>query len=204
MKVKICGITNIDDALLCINEGADALGLIFAPESPRCIDLHKAGRIVSMIPRHIIKIGVFVNKEASAVNEISNDVGLDAVQLHGDESSAYTGQINKPVIKAFRVNDIFDFSILESYKECSFLLDSYSAHSNGGSGIPFNWEIIPKDIRQKIILAGGISQYNLEAIYKNIRPAAIDLSSSLESSPGIKDYKKVKDFFKVLRKIKDE
>lgn len=203
MKIKICGITNIEDALVCVNEGADALGFIFAGDSPRNISLSIAERIISRLSPFILKIGVFVNERSNQVNSVAEQLGLNAVQLHGDESADYVSGITFPVIKSFRIHNKFNFNIIKSYSDCVILLDSYSEASNGGTGRAFDWNIIPGKIRNDIILAGGISADNIELIHKKIKPGAVDLSSSLELKPGIKDHKKIKEFFTIINKIRN-
>ena len=203
LKVKVCGITNPEDALLCINEGADALGFIFAGTSPRYITPGGAAEITEQLPPLVMKIGVFVDEDPEKINAIALQANLNAVQLHGNESPGIAKQINLPVIKAFRVKSDFDFSILRNYKGVHFLLDSYSPDRHGGTGTTFDWDTIPLGYRNSIILAGGVTAANAVEIYYKIYPAAVDVSSSLEIFPGRKDEAKVKEFFKVLKKIRN-
>lgn len=202
MKVKICGITNAEDALLCANEGADAIGFIFVQESRRRIEPAVAARISSMLPPLIMKIGVFVNETPAEVNRIAREAGLNAVQLHGEQSPGFINEINLPVIKAFRVKEGFNFNIINRFEGCGILLDSFSPDSPGGTGIQFDSSLIPEYLRSKIIIAGGVSSINVRDIADKIKPAGIDLSSSLESAPGKKDPVKIKEFFKIIRSIK--
>ncbi|MBI9073299.1 MAG: 3-deoxy-7-phosphoheptulonate synthase [Melioribacteraceae bacterium] len=195
MKIKICGITNIEDALFSSNAGADALGFIFYKKSKRFVEYEKAKEIIALLPERIIKIGVFVNEDNDFINKISAEIGLNEIQLHGDESQADASKIKLPVIKAFRVDDEFDYSVLDEFKDYSILLDSKSNAEYGGTGLTFNWELIPKVLKKNIILAGGISINNIEKVYKNITPYMVDLSSSLESEPGKKDHYKIEQFF---------
>jgi len=202
LKVKVCGITRPVDAHLCIEEGADALGFIFTKESPRFIDYEKAEEIISGLSPFVLKIGVFLNEERVNVIRIAKQIGLSAVQLHGDETPEYTDGFPIPVIKSFRVHNKFNYSELEKYPGSVPLLDAYSDKMYGGTGTAFQWEKIPGRFRKRIILAGGVSLDNIGAIYNTISPAAVDISSSLESAPGIKDTNKVKDFFKEINKIR--
>ena len=195
MRIKICGITNLQDALVCVNNGADALGFIFYEKSPRFISPEKAIDIIQKIPLFVFKVGVFVDEKIEIVNSIARQTSLNAVQLHGNETPDYAKNIFLPVIKSFRVNENYDWSLIDKYENCEILLDSYSSQAIGGTGKKFNWDLIPKEIKSKIILSGGISINNLETIFTNIKPAAIDISSSLESEPGKKDHKKVNEFF---------
>jgi len=202
MQVKICGITNINDALLCCKLGANALGFIFYEKSERFISYAQAMEIIKHLPPFVLKTGVFVNSSSNEVNEVAVCIGLNAVQLHGDEEPDYVNKINYPVIKGFRIKNDFDYSKLEIYKNCSFLLDTYSPDNLGGTGMTFDWSIIPLKFRDKIILAGGISSENVEYIFRNVKPMAIDLSSSLESSPGKKDSYKLREFFKTVNNLR--
>ena len=202
MKVKICGITNVEDALLCESLVADALGFIFYKRSKRFIAPETAGKIISELSPFTLKVGVFVNETAEEINEISKEIKLNAVQLHGEESPEIISKINLPVIKSFRIKNGFDFSILKRFENIPFLFDTYSEKEYGGTGKIFNWELIPGELRNKIILSGGVSINNIEEIYKKIKPAAVDLSSSLESGPGRKDSEKVKEFFKKINYLR--
>ncbi len=202
MKVKICGITNLEDALLCESLGADALGFIFYKGSKRFVEPEAAGKIISELSPFTLKVGVFVNSSSEEINKTAKEIRLNAVQLHGKESPEIISKINLPVIKSFRVKNGFDFSILKRFENISFLFDTYSEKEYGGTGKTFNWELIPDDLRGKIILSGGISISNIEEIYRNIKPAAVDLSSSLESEPGKKDGEKIKEFFKKINYLR--
>ncbi len=202
MKVKICGITNVEDALLCQNLGADALGFIFYKGSKRYVEPSKVSDIIKSLSPFIMKVGVFVDDIPEEINRIATQCGLNAVQLHVEGTADYHSKINMPVIKAFRVNKDFDFSILEKLNTGYFLLDSYSKEAYGGTGKKFNWEIIPQKLKQRIILAGGISVENIDEIFCSVKPAAIDLSSSLEIEPGKKSADKVKMFFNRLNILK--
>ncbi|MBL1212838.1 MAG: phosphoribosylanthranilate isomerase [Ignavibacteriae bacterium] len=201
MKVKVCGITNYEDGAYAAECGADALGFIFYKKSKRYVTPAKVKAIIDQLPYFICKVGVFVNEEPEYINEILKEIGLNAVQLHGDEKPDLVDKITLPVIKSFRVNEQFDFSLLEKYNDCTFLLDTYSEREFGGTGSKFNWEFIPDEIKSKIILAGGISDENIDVAVNEINPAAVDLSSSLEKSPGIKDHKKIKQFFNKLKNL---
>lgn len=195
MKVKICGITNLEDALLCESLGADALGFIFYKKSKRFVEPKVVGKIISELSPFTVKVGVFVNEDTNVINKIAVSSGLNVVQLQGDEKPEIISKINFPAIKSFRINDGFDFSTLKKFEKASYLFDTYSEKEYGGTGKTFNWKLIPNELRGKIILSGGISVNNIEEIYNDIKPAAIDLSSSVESEPGKKDREKVKVFF---------
>lgn len=197
VKVKVCGITNIDDAKLCVDCGADALGFIFYKESKRYIEPDEAKKIIDKLPFFVLKVGVFVNENFENVNSTAKNIGLNAVQLHGNENLDYCGKINYPVIKAIRVDEKLNEN-LEKYSNYTILLDSKDAREYGGTGKQFDWELIPENYRNKIILAGGVSEDNIDYIFNRIKPQAVDVSSSLEKEPGIKDREKVKSFFRKL------
>ena len=207
MRVKICGITNTSDALICQRQGADALGFVFYHGSKRYIAPDQAQQITAGLSPLIMKIGVFVNESAKMINKIATQIGLNAVQLHGEEPPDYVTKIHLPVIKSFRVDPEFDFSKLKDYQNCYYLLDTFSAQEYGGTGIAFNWQRIPEELRQSIILAGGISTDNIDVIYREIKPVAIDISSALEEYPGKKDPEKIRQFmnkYKSLKNVKTE
>jgi phosphoribosylanthranilate isomerase len=204
LKVKICGITNLEDAIMCETSGSDALGFIFYNGSKRYISPDTAREITKSLSPFTMKVGVFVNETIENINKTAVEVKLNVVQLHCDEYPERINNISIPVIKAFRVNDNFNYGILENYPDSYYLLDTYSNTGYGGTGKIFNWGKIPTKYKSKIILAGGISIENLEEIYTIVRPAGIDLSSSLESEPGKKDKEKVKKFFNKLNELKEK
>jgi len=195
MKIKVCGITNVEDALMCEYYGANALGFIFYEKSSRYVSPGTVSEIISYLSPFTMKVGVFVNESVENIDQVIHNIKLNAIQLHGDESPQMIENISIPVIKSFRVEEGFKFSILSKYNNAAYLLDTFSPDKLGGTGESFNWDLIPDDLRSKIILAGGVSSDNIEYIHKKIRPAAVDLSSSLEKEPGKKDEKKVEEFF---------
>jgi phosphoribosylanthranilate isomerase len=201
MKIKICGITRLDDAQLCVKHGVDAIGFIFYSKSKRYITEKDAFSISSKLPPFVHKIGVFVDEKIEEVNRIARLAKLTGVQLHGSESPEYITKINYPVIKSFGVDDTFDFSILNNYLNCGILLDIKDSEQYGGTGNSFNWDLIPEKIREKVILAGGVSIDNIEFISNNIKPYGVDVSSSIEVSPGIKEGKKIIELLNVINKI---
>ena len=202
MKIKICGITNIEDALLCEALGADALGFIFYKESKRYIAPPNAFEITKLLSPFTMKVGVFVNESSGNINQIASEIKLNTIQLLSVETSESTWKISLPIITSFRVDSNFDYGILEDYPNNYYLLDTYSKTEYGGTGKVFDWKKIPDKYKSKIILAGGISIDNIEEIYTKVKPAAVDVSSSLESEPGKKDPEKVKAFFKKFNELK--
>ena len=202
MKVKICGITNLDDALMCERYGADAVGFIFYRKSKRYILPSEAARIAKQLSPFTMKVGVFVDEKKDYITKTFELVKLNTVQLHNNDTDFVENEFNYPVIRAFRIKDNFDFNSLNRFNDNYFLLDSYSQNEFGGTGKSFDWSIIPETLKHKIILAGGVSSSNIDYIYQNIKPAAVDLSSSLEISPGKKDLEKVKIFFNKFNKYR--
>lgn len=198
MIVKVCGITNPEDALLCADAGADILGFIFYEKSKRYISPEKAAEIVKRLPATTRKAGVFVNCNAEIINETASIAGIDTVQLHGDEQPEILNRISGKKIKAFRVSEGFDFDMVRYYEPAIPLFDSFSDGEYGGTGRKFNWGIIPRELSGKYFLSGGISIDNIEEAVNELEPFAVDLSSSLELSPGKKDPRKVNDFFELL------
>jgi phosphoribosylanthranilate isomerase len=202
MKVKVCGITNLDDALLCEKEGANALGFIFYRQSKRYISPDDAAAVIKELSSFTAKVGVFVNEDISVLNQIVEKTKINVVQLHGDEDENYCVGIKSPVIKSFRIKENFDFESIYKYKNVDYLFDAYSENNFGGTGKTFNWKLIPPELKNKIILSGGISEKNIEEIFRDITPSVVDLSSSLESEPGKKDTEKVKSFFKKFNSLR--
>lgn len=195
MKIKICGITNLSDALLCEQNGADALGFIFYSGSKRQIMPDEALEIVKQLNPFTIKVGVFADENPVLINDIVKTVGLNMVQLHGGETTYDISLINVPVIKAFRVDKNFDYSVIKHYSDSFILLDSFDKEELGGTGKAFDWNSIPSELQHKIILAGGINSENMEEVFHKVKPKAIDVSSSLEEFPGKKSKEKVIQFF---------
>lgn len=200
MKVKICGITTVEDGLLCANEGADMLGFVLFSGSKRFVLLERAVEIIRQLPAGVKKIAVVVNPGHEEIDGLVSSRVFDMIQLHGEESPGFCSAIPLPVIKAFRVHPGFDFAQVEAYRGATPLFDSFSKEERGGTGKGFDHSVIPQHFSNKFILSGGLSPDNVVEAVKNTEPMAIDLSSSLENSPGRKDPVKVKRFFDILRK----
>jgi len=196
VKVKICGITSLEDALTAIEAGADALGFVFCSASPRNISPQLAAEIIRRLPPFVQTVGLFVDEELSTVNAIADRCGLDVVQLHGAEAPDYCLAVRRRVIKAFRVKDITTLDSLEQYQVAGYLLDAWSATAHGGTGKTFNWEIAAEAVRsgRSIVLAGGLTPENVAEAVNNVRPYAVDVSSGVESAPGCKDHRKLFEF----------
>jgi len=203
VKVKICGITNREDAECAVKSGADALGFVFYSESPRAVLPEVAKDIIDSLPPFVSKVGVFVDEPPENVLEISTYTGLDLIQLHGSESPEYCSFYKKNVIKAVRVKELSDLEILNRYKTASaFLLDTYSSESFGGTGQTFNWEIaIEAKKFGNIILAGGLTPDNIEQAVTFVAPYAVDVSSGVEGCiKGKKDHTKIRLFIERAKK----
>jgi phosphoribosylanthranilate isomerase len=199
IRIKICGITNIEDALAAVDYGADALGFVFFEKSPRYITPEKAKEIVSYLPPFITTIGVFVNEETEKIKEVLEFTGIDVLQLHGDEQPDSCRTWHR-VIKAFRVRDFTDLKPLEKYRCSAILLDTYCPESFGGTGQMFNWDIAVEAKRfGRIVLSGGLNPDNIEKAIRWVRPYAVDVSSGVEEKKGKKDLKKMKAFIETAK-----
>jgi phosphoribosylanthranilate isomerase len=200
VKVKVCGTTRLKDAMLAVECGADAIGFIFYKKSPRCVTAKTAKEICSKLPPFVQRVGVFVNETAEKINRIADRCGLDAVQLHGDESPAFCKKIRHRVIKAVRVKDPGSLKDLSRYPVDGFLLDTYKEDQWGGTGKVFDWELAARAKKYgPVILAGGLNPRNVKAAIQKVQPYGVDVSSGVEQSPGKKDPKKVKAFLKAVR-----
>jgi phosphoribosylanthranilate isomerase len=196
VKVKICGITNLEDALTAIDAGADALGFVFYPPSPRYIFPELAAKIIRRLPPFVQTVGLFVNEELTIVNTTADQCGLDVIQLHGEETPGYCESVLRRVIKAFRVKDITDLDSLEQYDVSSCLLDAWSPAAHGGTGQTFNWEIAAAAVKRghRVVLAGGLTPDNVAEAVRRVKPYAVDVSSGVECSPGRKNADKIRKF----------
>jgi len=202
VKVKICGITCLEDALSAIEAGADGLGFVFYPTSPRHIFPEQAADIIRKLPPFIQIIGLFVNEELSVVNATADQCGLDVIQLHGEETPEYCDSVRRRVIKAFRVRDITTLDLLTQYRVSGYLLDAWSPTALGGTGKTFNWEIAAEAVKRehRVILAGGLNPENVAESIRLVQPYGVDVSSGVESAPGRKDAERIKNFIIQTRK----
>ncbi|MFP3870447.1 MAG: phosphoribosylanthranilate isomerase [Syntrophobacteria bacterium] len=196
VRIKICGITNEEDALAAARLGADALGFVFAP-SPRQISTERARDIVRVLPPLIQTVGVFVDEEPEKVAATVRYCQLDLVQLHGSESAAYCRQLGRGVIKAVRLRAHSDLEGLSEYNGAveALLLDTYAPRTYGGTGLTFDWNLaLEAKNYGRIILAGGLNPENVAAAISRVRPYAVDASSGLEQRPRVKDHAKMAGF----------
>lgn len=198
--IKICGITNLEDAGGAMALGADALGFIFAP-SPRRIDGPTVQHIIRNLPRPVLKAGVFVNEELEKVNRLAAQCALDFVQLHGRESPDYCAKVDVPVIKALRVGETDLASQMEQYPTAVILLDSGSRTKAGGTGQRFDWNLAVEARKKRtFILSGGLTPQNVREAMALLRPLGVDVSTGVETSPGKKDGVKMAEFVKEVRR----
>ncbi|MGI8638668.1 MAG: phosphoribosylanthranilate isomerase [Pyrinomonadaceae bacterium] len=199
-KVKICGITNLEDALLSAKFGANALGFNFYEKSPRYILPENAREIIEQLPKDILKVGVFVNENFDKIAEIAATAKLDAIQLHGEETPEFAKQLkaktNLEIIKAFRVTPEFKPEDVLQYEVDAVLLDAYSPKEHGGTGEIFDWEVAKKvqQIFPKMYLAGGLKHENVHLAVRDVKPFAVDVCSGIESQKGEKDKIKLINF----------
>lgn len=206
-RIKVCGITNAQDALFAAEAGADALGFIFHARSPRSIDPEEARLIIDQLPPFIDVVGVFVDKKRIEVEEIIQYCRLNYVQLHGQESSKYAERLFRfgspcEVIKAFRVSSRTEAEEFKPYVPYvrAFLLDTYEENLPGGTGRSFDWSVIDRlDLVRPYVLAGGLSPQNITAALQTLRPCCVDVNSGVEESPGIKDHGLIREFVARVR-----
>lgn len=199
-KIKICGITNLEDALLALQLGVDALGFVFA-ESPRKVTPQLVERIVNKMDSPVLKVGVFVNEDFHYVQKIFNRCKLDYVQLSGIEDKTYLEKLSLPTIKAFKVKDQTVLKEIPEYDLNLFMLESFNETQHGGTGKTFNWEIA-KEVKKfgRVILSGGLTPENVFAALQQVEPYGVDVSSGVEQSPGKKDKKKLEKFVREVRR----
>jgi phosphoribosylanthranilate isomerase len=195
VKVKICGITNLEDALLAIEAGADALGFILAEASPRMVSPPEVREIVGHLPPFVCKVGVFVDSALEDVSGALEYCGLDLAQLHGDEPPEHCEALFARAIKAFRVRGVASLLALADYRCPAYFLDSYAEGARGGTGVPFDWWLARQAATHgPIILAGGLSPENVGEAIAAARPYAVDASSGVEVRPGKKDPARLRAF----------
>jgi phosphoribosylanthranilate isomerase len=203
MEIKICGITNMEDASFVATCGADAIGFIFYPKSPRYVAPETVKKIIEAIPREITKVGVFVNHDVAEVKETIDFCGLDLVQLHGDESPAYCSQFpQSQVIKAFAPRTEDDLLNMREYPVKAILVDAHDPVRYGGTGEQSDWTLAAK-VKEThfLILAGGLSMANIQAAVEQTSPHAVDVNSGAEIAPGKKDHQKVRAIIDLVHQL---
>jgi phosphoribosylanthranilate isomerase len=199
-RVKICGITRIEDALAAVQAGADAIGLVFYEKSPRAVTIAQAQSIVQALPPFVCVVGLFVNADTDWIHDVLSQVRIDLLQFHGDESPSQCEQIKMPYCKAIRVKA--DTNLLQyasAYANAkALLLDAFHESAFGGTGHTFDWHLIPEGIDKPLILAGGLTPDNVSVAIKQVKPYAVDVSGGVESSKGIKDAAKIATFMRAV------
>ena len=205
-KVKICGITNAEDAAAAVEAGADALGFVFYRKSPRYIEPALARQIIMTLPPLVVSVGVFVSEDQQVVRSIMDDCGLALAQLHGDESAIYCKELGRTVLKALRVKDRSTFLALAEFRGRAgvrgFILDAFSDQAYGGTGQVIDWQLAAEAAKvASILLAGGLTPDNVEKAIQTVRPYGVDVSSGVERSPGKKDHEKVRAFIRAAKVV---
>jgi phosphoribosylanthranilate isomerase len=200
-RVKICGITRPEDALCVAAAGADAIGLVFYADSPRAVTIAQAQAIVDVLPPFVTRVGLFVDASQSYLDSVLDQVELDVVQFHGNESLAQCESVGKEYIKAVRVQETADIvAALEQYPSASaLLLDAYHPSLPGGTGEVFDWDKIPTKLAQPVVLAGGLTADNVGLAMQAVRPYAVDVSGGVEQAKGIKSTAKVAQFMAAVK-----
>ncbi len=200
-RIKICGITNLEDARLAAELGAQALGFIFYPKSPRAITPEAARQIIAQLPPLVLSVGVFVNEAAALVLEVAEMVRLDWVQLHGEEPPEYCRFLYRNVMKAIRVKDQSSLAQMAPYQGSvrAFLLDTHKSGQRGGTGESFDWSLA-RQAKEfgPVVLAGGLQPENVTAAIREASPEAVDVASGVEASPGKKDHARMRAFFQAV------
>ena len=201
-QVKICGVTNVADALVAAQAGADMIGLNFYEQSPRCLSLATAAEISRALSPFVLKVGVFVNAPEDFILRVMGECSLNLLQFHGAEDSDFCTQFGLMSVKALRVRDAESLAALANFNTDAFLLDAYSPSGLGGTGEQFDWKLAvgAKKFGKPIFLAGGLTPENVADAVKQVRPFAVDVASGVESSPGKKDHAKVKAFIQAAKK----
>ena len=199
-RIKICGITTVADGIAAAEEGADAVGFVFYPKSPRYVDPATVAEIVAALPPFVTTVGLFVNAVPEFVNETLAVAPLNLLQFHGDESETYCRQFDRPYIRAARVRpelDLIQYAASFSSAQ-AILLDAY-VEGYGGGGHAFDWNLIPTELARPIVLSGGLTVDNVTEAVRRVRPAAVDVSSGVEISKGVKDHAKIAAFIAGVR-----
>jgi len=203
-KVKICGITSLEDAQAAVAAGADAIGLVFYPPSSRYVTPEIAAQIVAGLGPFVTTVGLFVNEEAAVVKDTLALTGLQLLQFHGDESAQYCEQFKRPYIKALRMSpDLDPLQAMAAFPQaCGYLFDAWQPDKFGGTGKTFDWQRIAGLASDNLILAGGLNPDNVEAAVQAVRPYAVDVSGGVELAPGKKDHRALKAFISSAKRSK--
>lgn len=202
IRIKICGITRVEDALAAAHSGADAIGLVFYARSQRHVSVRQAAQLAVAVPPFVTVVGLFVNPSEDEVRNVLCEVSLDMLQFHGEEEPEFCAQFGRHYLKAVRVKDGVDLIQCASrYKGAQgLLLDAYIEGTPGGTGVPFDWALIPHDLPLPVVLSGGLHAGNVAQAIKQVRPYAVDVSSGVEASKGIKDAAKIAAFINEVKR----
>lgn len=202
-RIKICGITRVEDVLAAAHGGADAIGLVFYEKSPRHVERRQAARLAAAIPPFVTLVGLFVNASTENVRETLRQIPLDVLQFHGEEEPEFCRQFGRPYLKALRVkNGLNLVQCAARYQDAQgLLLDAYIEGTHGGTGIAFDWSLIPQGLPLPVVLSGGLHAGNVTDAIRQVRPWAVDVSSGVESAKGIKDAAKIAAFITEIKKI---
>lgn len=205
-RIKICGITRVEDAVAAVQAGADAIGLVFYAKSPRAVSAAQAQAILAALAPFVSSVGLFLDARTESVEHILQSVPLDLLQFHGDECPADCSVFNRPYIKAVPMAGATQVAAyIATYPEArGFLLDSHAPGAAGGTGERFDWARVPKDLARPLILAGGLSPENVADALRQTRVYGVDVSSGVEARPGIKDPAKMADFINEVRRVDNE
>jgi phosphoribosylanthranilate isomerase len=204
IKIKICGITNLEDAEAAVAAGADALGFVFYANSPRCIEPAVAQRIIAQLPPFVLPVGVFVNHDQDTIRNVFDECGLAFAQLHGDETPTFCEALGRPVLRTLRLRDRGSLLALAEYKGRmgvrGFVVDAFSTQAYGGTGQTVDWSLA-REVSQAapILLAGGLTPSNIQEAVRQVQPYGVDVSSGVEDSPGKKDHEKIRAFTQTVR-----
>lgn len=200
-RVKICGITRVEDAMAAAEAGADAIGLVFYPPSPRCVSTSEAAGIIRALPPYVSSVALFVNPSKAGVENVLAACPVSALQFHGEETAQFCGQFGLPFVKAARVRAGFNLInyLVEFEAAAGWLLDAFHDDAYGGKGAVFDWTLIPPALKRPLVLSGGLGIENVEEAVRRVRPWAVDVSSGVEADKGIKDAAKIATF---IRKVK--
>lgn len=201
VRCKICGITRVEDALAAAAAGADAIGLVFYAKSPRAVSVMQAQQIIAALPPFVTTVGLFVDMPRAELQQVLSQVPLDLLQFHGDEPVAQCEGYGRPYIKALRVKAGDDIAAqMAQYPSASgILLDTFVEGIPGGTGLAFDWSLVPAELPKPVILAGGLTPDNVAAAIACVQPYAVDVSGGVESAKGIKDVGKVRAFIRAAR-----
>lgn len=197
-RIKICGITRVDDALLAAQLGADAIGFVFYAKSPRYVTPLQAQAIMAQIPAFVTTVGLFVDPSLDEIMQVLTQAPVDLLQFHGHEAQELCAKCTRPYIKTLKVTPDLDINAkIASYPDArAILLDSHHPQQAGGTGVVFDWTLIPENLQKPIILAGGLNTANVAQAIYHLKPYAVDVSSGVEAKPGIKDPEKLRLFIK--------